>query len=520
MATQAPKGPPERAAAPARKHGFFDQLAALFRSDDPEKQKQRRLREIAGELRHVRLRFYNPVKGTTEPGLPRFFYEIYKTVAAAQVLLKGAEVSGALKQTLVEICLSESQRGLKDRLVDASIDERARSGADPAVLEAEVAADLKAFQESITTAWMNDVDALYNRLLVVLDLVGFDYFFLLRRFDPALPERDFAYTPRFESQEISAVLGELQDFLEILPSVDPDADWDRMLAILKEHRGMETIARDAVRRTVGALREAQRSGALLLTVRHALQNPAWKPMVRTHRERIVEPYVAKLKAEADASVKKVASGKRNEKIEELARAVFGTSSVPRLAHYAESANPEFTQKMLGGYRYVSALNYLRAFLVDFLPKSIREVVDLLIIKGKWTDNQPSQQMSEAYHQLLKVHGLITRFDADLADDGELGRRMKSFAVRAEKDAKAHAQLRSALQQVNDEAHMMIGDAVQHFVSVARVLKIAHEDVGRNNPAYLMNWKDLRPPSNRDLRSVIAAVYRKIYTFVQLMQMFR
>ncbi|HTP59817.1 MAG TPA: DUF5312 family protein [Spirochaetia bacterium] len=493
---------------------------SLFASDDPEKQKQRQLRDIVGELRRSRAHFYNPLKGTAEPGLARFFFEIYKTVAAAQVLLKGAEVSGALKLVLVDAALTEEQRLLRVRLSEKSIDERAQKGTDPAGLEAEVKRDIRAFNEGIDANWMNDIDALFNRVLVFLDLIGFDYFFLLKKFDPGLPERDFSYTPRFEPVEAKLISGELQDFLEILPNVDPDADWDRILGILREHRGIEAVSRDALRKTLQLLRDVQRSGILVLVARHLLQNPGWKPMVRTHRERIVEPYLGKIKAEAETTAKKVAYGRRNEKLEELARAVFGSTSVAKLANYSESSNPEFAQKMLGGFLYVAALNYLRAFLADYFPKNVREVVDLLIIKGKWADNQPSQQMSEAFHQLLRMAEMVDRFDADLAEDGELGRKLKTIALRADRDRKALLQLRSGLQQVNDEAHTMIGDAVQHFVSIARVLKLAHEDIGKPNPAYLVNWKELRPNSDKDLRLLIAAVYKKIYNFVQLMQMYR
>ncbi len=512
--------PQQKSAYPARGPGFLDRLVALFASDDPEKQKQRQLRDIAAELKRSRAHLYNPQKGTVEPALGRFFYEIYKTVAAAQVLLKGAEVSGALKLVLVDTALTEEQKLLKDRLSDTSIDERAGKGADPAGLEEEVKRDIRAFNEGIDANWMNELDALFNRILVLLDLVGFDYFFLLKKLDPSLPERDFSYTPHFDSIDAGLVSDEIQDFLEILPNVDPEADWDRILAILREHRGIEAVSRDALRKMLQLLRDVQRSGILLLIVRHVLQNPSWKPMVKTHRERIVEPYLAKIKAEAETTAKKVAYGRRSEKREELARSVFGSGTVAKLANYSESSNPEFAQKMLGGFLYVTALSYLRAFLVDYLPKSVREVVDLLIIKGKWADNQPSQQMSEAFHQLLNVSEMVDRFDADLAEDGELGRRLKTIALRADRDRKAVLQLRSGLQQVNDEAHTMIGDAVQHFVAIARVLKLAHEDIGKPNPVYLVNWKELRPSSDKDLRQVIATVYRKIYNFVQLMQMYR
>ena len=520
MGPQAQK-PPQQKASFSKAPGILDKLFALFASDDPERKKQKALRDITAELKHSRAKFYNPLRLTAEPNLARFFWEIYKTVAAAQVLLKGAEVSGALKMTLVDLSFSEEQALVRERLTEKSIDERAKRGTDPAGLEAEVKKDVKTLLESIDTNWMNELDALFNRVLVFLDLIGFDYYYFLGKFDPGLPERDFSYTPRFASLDAAAIQEDLQDFLEILPSIDPEADWDRILAVLKEHRGMDVVARDSLRKTLQLIRDVQRSGILLLVVRHMIQNPAWKPMTRAHRERIVEPYLSKLKAEAETTAQKVAHGRHNEKLEELARAVFGSSGVSvKLSNYSEQSNPEFAQKMLGGFLHVTALNYLRAFLVDYLPKRIREVVDLLIVKGKWANSQPSNQMSEAFHQLLNVSEKINHFDADLAEDGELGRRLKTIALKAEKDRKALVQLRSALQQVNDEARMMIGDAVQHFVSIARVLKLAHEDIGKPNPAFLVNWKELKPSSDKELRVVIAAVYKKIFNFVQLMQMYK
>lgn len=520
MGVQGPKKPTSKKSAPARSPGFLDRLVSLFESDDPEKKKQRQLREIVADLKRSRARYYNPAKGMAEPALPRFFWEIYKAVAAAQVLLKGAEVSGALKMTLVDLSLGDEQLLLKERLSEKAISERAKQGSDPATIEAEVKQDLKTFLEGIDTDWMNEIDAVYNRLLVLLDLIGFDYFFLLKKFDSGMPERDFTYTPRFESIDVALVQDDVQDFLEILPNIDTEANWDRILTIIKEHRGMEVISREALRKAFQVIRDAQRSGVMLLIVRHLLQNPNWKPMVRTHRERIVEPYIAKVKTEAETSAQKVASGKRNEKLEGLARQVFGSGAVSRLTNYSESSNTDFAQKMMGGFLYVAALNYLRAFLVDYLPKSIREVVDLLIIKGKWANNTPSQQLSEAFHQLLKVNETISRFDADLAEDGEVGRKLKTFALRADRDKQALVQLRGALRQVNDAARIMLGDSSQHFVALAHVLKFAHEDIGKPNPAYLVNWKELKPSGDRDLRSLIAAVYKKIYNFVQLIQMYR
>ncbi len=522
MASQNPKpavAAKDERRTQARPSGFFDWLVSLFLSDDPERQKQRKLRELAGELKRARPRFFNPSQGTVEPALGRFFWDIYRTVAAGQVLLKGAQTSGALKAALVDLTLSEDRLALRERLTAGSISERSK-GMDPGALSAQVRDDLRQFLEGFDADSMAETDALYNRLHVLLDLIGFDYYFLLKKFDGSLPERDFTSTPRFTAIDGSRVLEDLQDFLEILPGVDTEADWDRVLAVLKAHRGVDVVSRDGLRRALAAIREVQRTGVLLKIARCLAQNPEWKPMTRVHNERIVEPYLARIRTEAETTAQKVASGRRTEKIEELARAVFGTGGVSRLANYSERANPEFARKLLGGFAHVAALAYLRAFLTDYLSTSIREVVDLLLIKGKWTNKETSQQMSEAFHQLLQQAETIGLFDADLAEDGETGRRLKTIALRAEHDRRAVIQLRLTLRQINDEANRMIGDSVQHLVGIARVLRAAHEDAGRANPSLLMNWKDLKPSTDRDIRSLIAVVYRRIYNFVQLMQMYR
>ena len=500
--------------------GFLEWLAALFAGDDPERQKQRLLREMAGYLKKARPRYYNPSQRLAEPAFARFFYEIYRAFSSAQILLKGAETSVALRTALVDMSLGPAEKALKERLTEASIDERAKKGADPATIAAEVSRDLRALYERFDPAAAKEIDALYNRLLVLLDLIGFDSYFLLRKFDAGLPERDLAYKPRFDAVNGEHVLEELQDFLEIMPCVDPDADWDRILDILKEHRGVEVVPREAMKRALRLIRDAQRTGILLMIARHLEGDPGWKPMTRAHRERIVAPYFDRLKSEAELTARKVTQSRTNEKIAVLVKEVFGTTSPARLANYSEKANEAFTQKMMGGYLHVTALAYLRAFLADYLHKSVREVVDILLIKGKWVNNVPSQQMSEAFHQLLKVSEDIARFDGDLAEDGDAGRSMRTIAIRAERDRRALTDMRALLQRTNDQAHGMIGGALTHLVSLAKALKLAYEDCAKQTPQLVANWRELRAATDKDVRGLIAAIYRNIYSFVQLLQFYR
>ncbi len=515
-----PEPPPARAkpVAPARPMSFLGWLRALFESDDPERLKRRRLKELAAELRRSRPKLIDPGRGTVEPAFARFFWEIYRALAPAQLILKGAESSAALKMAIVELSLTEDQRALREHLAPDAIEERGRQGADADTIEEEVRRNAQNLAKDLAAEKAAEIDALYNRVLELLDMVRFDYYYLLQRFDPTIREREFSAPPKFQPVAAAEVADLLQDFLEILPGIDPDADWDRILGIVKEHRGVEVISHDAMRKMLQLVRDAQRTGVFLLMARFLVGNPDWKPMIRHHREKIVDAYLSKLKAEAETVARKVAASRKSEQVEQLIRDVFGTTPIKKMKNYSLTQG-EDADRTMSGFEHVTAMNYLRAFLVDLLPGSIREAVDLLLIKGKWSTNQHSQALSEAYHQLLNLAGEVTKFDEDLAEDGDAGRRLKTIALRVEHDRKALVSLRGALQQVNERAHQMLSSAMPHLVAVARVLKLAYDDIGRPNPVHLLNCRELKPFGG-DLRTLVATVYKRIYKFAQLMQTYR
>jgi hypothetical protein len=522
MDDQSPESPiiAKGEAVKTEQPGFFEKIFSfLFVNNDPEREKQRALKQLAKELKKSRPKYFTPTQNLAEPPLARFFYEFYKAFAPAQVLLRGARESGVLKSILIEMGFTETQGQLKARLADESIQERAKSS-DPAAIAEQVKEEARQFVQSFDVGTMNEIDASYNRLAILLDLIDFDYYFLLRKFDSAIPERDFAYKPRFETINCEYVLDELKDFLEILPAIDPDADWDQLLGILKEYRGVEVVPKDGMRKVVQLVKDAQRSSGFLSIVRFMDKNPHYKPLLKVHHERIVEPYITKIKGQAELTIQKIAQSRKNEKIDQLTRAVFGSTSVSRLSNYSEKTNMTFSKKMLGGFIHVTTLNYLKAFLLDYFKKTIREIVDLLLIKGKWANNQPSQAISEAYHQLLKISEAISRFDEALSEDGELGHKMKAVVVKADRDKKAIVNLRTLLQEINEQAGAMITEATQQFVSIARILKLVYEDYGKAHPELIINWRELKSMTDKDIRTLVASVYKQIYNFVQLVQYYK
>jgi len=176
--------------------------------------------------------------------------------------------------------------------------------------------------------------------------------------------------------------------------------------------------------------------------------------------------------------------------------------------------------MVAGFTRTEPVNYLKAFLLDYFKKDIRELHDLLIVRGSWSTTILSQQFSEAYHQTMTIAESIVTFDDSLADEGELGMKLRKAMGRiVDRDPGSNKLLRTQLDEVNRMAQQMINEAAQNLIVIAKNLRSILDDHERTEHELLLNWKELESLSEEPIKTRIVAVYKKIYYFVQLMQIF-
>jgi hypothetical protein len=516
MASQGNSG---RTASGAKNESFLQRILSIFVSiGDPNAEKKKYLRGVAKELSRSRYKFYKPKGQEALPGLAKFFYEIYKITANAQLVLSNSAASGALRSFVIESYLSPEQRELSERLTEGHIEERAKT-LSLAQVQEETKRDLTSFFVVFDGEKSKQIDDAYNTLLEFINFVNFDYYFLLKKFDSGLPERSFSYKPKFEAINGEYVAEDLQDFLEVFGALDLENDWTPIFSALKEYKKIDVVPLEAWNKFVAAASELRKSLVLDLIVRHVKEDPFWANKPRLPNERIVEPFLQKLKTQIETVIQRIMQERRTSKIDEISRQIFGTGVILRMKNYTDRANVVFAKKMLGGYTQAQAMNYLKAYLMDFFKKDIRELVDLLIIRGQWTANLQSQQLSDCYHAILDVSEKILVFDDELADEGELGTRMRSALAKADRDKDAMKYLRGALKEINDKATAMISRAAVNLIGIGRQLKSLIEDLQRPHHEIPLNWKEVEGQSQRPFKPWIIDTYKKIFYIVQLLQYF-
>jgi hypothetical protein len=500
---------------------FLDNILSLFSGgDDLESGKKRLLKQIIKDLNKNKYsKFYRNKEEEVTPTFAKFFYEIYKVVSPAQVFMQNAMKSAQLKQVTIESFMDERLKKLQDRISQESITERAQSTSTKELAK-QLKNELVTLIAGFDSPLIKTVDDCYNLIIAFYQFVSFDFFFLLKKFDANLSERNFTYQPRFENIRAEYVSDDIKDFLEVAMAVDPDQDWKTALAVMKNYKGdIDVVNLNQWNKLMMLLRDVKRSKILELMARHISKDPFWDAVPKFPNEHIIDDFLQKKKNETESVIHKILNDKRSSQIDQLAKSVFGSSDVERMKYYTDKNNEIYLKKGLESFTHVQGINYLKAFLLDYFKKDIRELCDLFLIRGQWSSLVLSQQMSDAFHAIMEVSEKILAFDETFSETGTNGSRLKAALVKADRDKGQAKYIRIIMNTANDEAQEMINSTAQNLIIIGKNFKHILEDYQKNPKELLMNWKELEASSEDPLPPRITAVYKKMYYFVQLMQFF-
>jgi len=498
---------------------LWDQiLSFLGLGDNEDREKKQFLKEIKKSIKHSRYKFLKIPGDLVQPAFAKLFHELYKIIGPAQSLLQNAKSSEAIKTIVIESQLPADQIEAIGLLNKDKILEKANL-VPVKELGEEVKKILVDLNGAFTMERVKKINHLYNTLLVFLDFLDFNYFFMLKKFDAGLPDKDFGYLPRFESISASYILEDLKDFLEVFYFVSINLPWEEVFDVLKYYKDVEVVPRDSWRKILSNLENIRKSGIFLDMIRHLDQNPYYKVAAKPPNEKILEPFLESLRVRTETTLSKIQTEKRNNKKNQLVQAIFGTAGVSRTKNYTEKGHLAYSKKNLPGFVYVEPLNYLKAFLLDYYKRDIRELVNLLLVKGEWTSPAISQPFSDAFHQLMSFSDEINDFDESLAEDGDKGQKLKTMIYRVDRDANAAQIVSGLLKDINDRALDLITRGGASLIVVGKNLKALLDDQAKTKHDVLFNWKALEMASQKGLRDWIAEVYKTIYYFIQLMQFY-
>ena len=300
-----------------------------------------------------------------------------------------------------------------------------------------------------------------------------------------------------------------------------DNNWDLLFQTFKQMKGTEPVSPNNWRRVLAKLRPLRDKRIFESIIQLITENPLYSEKIRPEEYRIMDEYLQTVKKQVLDTLSTLKEEQTFGKIDTYLKAVFGSEDVKELNFYNDENNEAFTRKGFKGYLYCDPLRYLRQFMVEFTKKDLNTLSDILLVRGKWAEQQQCAPMSNSLHNLLQILGKIDEFDEKMSESGEYGLKLKNYLPRCDRERDAHSIISTILGDANDEAAELILEASKNFVVYARNLKLVIEDFAKvPRSVLIINWKDLDKFSEGHLKQMGVEAYKKIFNFVNLMQNFQ
>jgi hypothetical protein len=497
---------------------FFAGLFSFFYLRDTRDSKYYRLKKIAKDIQGNRnASFYKPKFMEIQPGMGKFFYDLYKSLSYAQFFLQNAAESAQLKEITVEAFLDMKFLDARQRLSAEYLEEQVKT---MPIFEVSrlLKEDLAIFSSAFDADFIMKVDACYNQILSLVHLARFDYFFFLRKFNPKILERNFTAVPSFKPVQGMTLLENIKEFLDVSYPIALEADWTMVLWVLKSYRNnVDVIENDEWDITLNKLRELRRSSILELIVRHVSQDPYHEFNIRADPKHIAAAYLEKRRWEVNEALSGFLYAQKQDQINALARELFGDPDIRWLDYYTEKENEVFAQIGLKGFAYTQSLNYLKVFLVNFFQQDMRNLCELLIIRGHWSSFEQSREMSEIFHTLLDNTNRLLVLERSLGEDGEEGFRIRSFLLKSARNQNLLRQLNSMLQKIDNEVWNLLSSTGEALIRLGLQFKEILADIKKEG-TYITNFRELQKESDPPLIQHIMISYKRIYAYLQLQQL--
>jgi len=497
---------------------LMDKVFSFFSGDGLTDEKQNMLKQIAKELNQNKYaKFFRIRSEEADTSFSSFLFSVYKTIYPIKEFFKDDKKTTMLKSVIVESCIDANIHETIKRLEPVALEVKATTMPGEQLIAA-IQADVDVLVSQFDYNHITEVNHRYELAAALSHFVRYNFPGFFKKFDPHFVDGSFLIEPKFPAIKTILIIDQIGEFLSVTQPLMPEDDWNSLLNLLKTCEGRELVNPEQFTAMIKTLREVHASRILELMVQYTLRNPVWQWKHTTYHETIGEAWLDSKKAEAYGYIARINNAKKNSQISAFIKQIFESSDLIRLENYTVQQGEVYRRKNLDTYVYAEGINYLKAFIDDYIDKEVKELCDILLIRGQWTNNTMAREMSEALHVLVEKAQDISDLDVVMSEDGADGSRLRAAMLRIDRDPTQTRYINTILGKNNGEALEIINEAAQALIVIGKHLKNLIEDIQKKHPELLVNWRELNLASKEPITQRMIGDFKKINYFVQLMHL--
>ncbi len=476
------------------------------------------LREIEKRLRSSR-EYFSPKKKVLLGDFAQKFYSIYELTFELDESLGAILRSQEFKTILIESFFEEEETALLEQIdYDRTYKKCQEKPID--VVAKEIDECLGQLEGFFTPEKRGEINNMYDALHRVSDILSFDYYALLKKFDFKLPQNDSRYRPTFEPVGGDFLLDNLKDFDYLLGSINLKTDWEHLFKAVNIYRNQGVLNYESWKVILSVLKAFKKTKILWNLIAYIEESPHYKAAsVEPGNYDLTDDYIGKLEKEARKPLAAIEQDRRRSYRDGLLVGLFGTANVNSLKYYTCEQREALIQHSLSCFFYIEPLNYLATFMNNFfIGGGIQSVVMRILVTGQWVNIKDSEAFSEAFYQLQTIPKQITQFDNVVSPNGEVGEKIERFLRTVVKSKNAATSLNIIFRRLDQKAHELVEVASGHLSVVNKNIKLCIEDYAKEPKSELVgNWKAIAELGEKPLEEELDFACEKIDLFLQLIE---
>ncbi|MCL1958299.1 MAG: DUF5312 family protein [Spirochaetes bacterium] len=497
---------------------LMDKVFSFFSGEGLTDEKQNMLKGIAKELNQSKFAKYFRIRTEeTDPSLLSFLFSVYKTIYPIKLFMKDEQKMAKLRHLTVESCIDPNIKETISRLDPAFLEAKLKTNSGEEVI-ASIQNDINLLINQFDHTHRTTVNHRYELASALSQLVNYNFPAFFKKFDPHFVDGSFLVEPKFPAVKTILIIDQMADFLIATHALRPEEDWTSLLNLFKKCEGQDIVDPVQFTNMLKTLREIHTTKIIELMLQYTLRNPVWQFKNTVIVETIGDVWLEAKKNEAIAFIAKINNAKKAGQINALTKQVFESTDFIRLENYNVPISENYRKRHLDYFVYAEGINYLKAFMDDYIEKEVKELCDILLIRGQWTNNAMAREMSDALHTVEETEGSIADLDTVLSEDGADGSRLRAAMLRIDRDPTQARYINSIVTKNNDQAMEIISEAVQALIIVGKHLKNLIEDIQKKHPELLINWREINLASKEPVNQRMINSFKKINYFVQLMHL--
>ncbi len=505
----------------AEKKKFFKAIIeSIFgSSDNLESVKKRALKSIIKNLKRTKYnKLYRVRLNELDVSMAKMFYTVYRQLGPLHKIFNNTNFEKNIKNYLIQYYMSDDAKNYLESISEEEVKKLSYT-MDSKKLVKEFQSRYNKLRTCLVKENQENINMQYKAFLTFSHLIKYDYFYLLKKFDPRFPELDFVYKPNFSPIIGAMALDELKDFHSIIDNINSKADWQNIFEMINEYKQNPLISDDAYKKVIKQLDDLRKSNALEYIISIIDEDPSYTNSTYITAPNIIKEFLEKTSTNLQKSLRVNLAQKKEGQIQVISKKIFGKVPVNRMRNYSEKLNVHVVQKGTTGFLYHGALNYIKNFISDVYEKQLKETINIYIVQGKWNTGSVNPAMSDAFYKIKDIDEEIQELDESLAEDKKVGASLRNYLRADNNRSNPTVMIDRIVLGVNQEAEVILKESISSFVKMDQILKKILEDYETKGNIYITNWKELES-YKEDILQATKLAYNKIYNFLQLMQLYK